>query len=319
MQLFSWRTPVIFFIAIIITNCNPQPGQSSDPGRLMVVATTTIVADVVDNIGGDSIELSILLPIGSDPHSFDPTPQDIARIADADVVFANGAGLESFLDNLIESAGAQNRVAYVSDGIAFLESGIDHDAGLGSSEIKDGGGNHSEGVDPHTWTNPMNVVIWVRNIEGQLSQNDPANAAVYKANASSYTEKLEALDAWIREQVAKIPESDRKIVTDHAIFGYFASAYGFQQVGALFPGFSTLAQPSAQDLAQIEDAIRQYQVNAIFVGKSVNPSLTDRVAGDTGTRLFSTYTGSLSDPGGEAGTYLDYMRYNTLAFVEGLK
>ena len=148
---------------------------------------------------------------------------------------------------------------------------------------------------------------------------DPLNSSFYEANAKAYMFELEALDRWIREQVAVIPEANRKIVTDHANFGYFAAAYDFQQLGALIPGFSTLAQPSAQDLAQIEDVIHAYQIQAIFVGKSINPSLADRVATDTGVQLFFIYTGSLSDPGGEAGTYLNYMRYNTLAFVDGLK
>ena len=314
-RVFSLQLTFFSIFVVVFSACNTQAEQSSENGKLKVVATTTIVGDVVDNVGGDFIESSILLPVGTDPHSFNPTPQDIARVADADVVFANGVGLESFLNNLIESAGAQDRIIYISEGIDFLDSAHVHDAEI--SEIEDE--DDHETLDPHTWTNALNVLVWVENIEGKLSRLDPDNADTYKSNASTYIEDLEALDVWIREQVDQIPNQNRKIVTDHAMFGYFASAYGFQEVGALIPGFSTLAQPSAQDLAQIEDTIRHFKVNAIFVGKSVNPTLAERIAEDTGTRLSYIYTGSLSDPGGDAGTYLDYMRYNTLAFVEGLK
>ena len=309
----------VFIVLFVFTACSSESTPPVDSGKQKVVATTTIAADVVRNVGGDFIELSVLLPVGTDPHSFDPTPQDIARVADADVVFANGAGLETFLDHLIESAGAQDRVVYLSDGVSMIETQTGHESEQESAGDENGDGHHHEGVDPHTWTSPLNVVVWCQNVEKVLSQLDPSNAEAYGTNAITYTQELEDLDLWIRKQVGQIPEGNRKIVTDHAIFGYFTETYGFQQLGALIPAFSTLAQPSAQDLAQIEDAIHETQTQAIFVGKSVNPTLADRVASDTGARLYFIYTGSLSDPGGEAGTYLDYMRYNTLAFVGGLK
>jgi ABC-type Zn uptake system ZnuABC Zn-binding protein ZnuA len=128
-----------------------------------------------------------------------------------------------------------------------------------------------------------------------------------------------ALDAWIREQVAHITEENRKLVTDHALFVYFSEEYGFQQVGALIPGYSTMAAPTAQDLAAIEDAINELDVKAIFVGNTVNSALAERVAADTGTQLIFVYTGSLTESDGEAPTYIEYMRYNTQAFIDALK
>ena len=310
----SSKNRVLFLISVaifVLTACNPQIEnhalQSSfTDDKLKVVATTTIVGDVVSQVGGDRIELSILLPVGTDPHGFDPTPHDIAKVAEADLVFANGAGLEEFLDNLIESAGAQDKVMPVSVGIDFLALEGDTD--------KHG---HIE-MNPHTWTDPNNVLVWVDNIENQLSELDPENADVYAANAQKYRAELNALDVWIRDQVARIPPESRKLVVDHALFDYFAQEYGFELVGALIPGYSTLSEPTAKELANIEDAIRQLGVKAVFVGNTVNPALAKRVAEDTGTSWVLIYTGSLSEPDGEASTYIEYMRYNINAFVKSL-
>jgi len=304
-------------LAVISVACSSQSESSSSKGNLKIVATTTIVGDVVAQVGGDLIDLSILLPVGTDPHGFDPTPQDIAKVAEADIVFASGAGLEEFLDNLIESAGAADRVIHLSEGVDFLMfEGEEHED---EGEDHDGEEHQHEGIDPHTWTNPNNVMVWVHNIEHKLGEADPGNVEVYAANAAAYLDELQALEAWIREQVAQVPVENRKLVTDHAVFGYFTDEYGFEQVGALVPGYSTLAEPSAQELAAIEDSIRELDVKAVFVGNTVNPALAERVAADTGTQLVFIYSGSLSESGGDADSYLAYMRYNTTAFVDALK
>ena len=147
----------------------------------------------------------------------------------------------------------------------------------------------------------------------------PPHASIYASNAKEYKTKLQAVDTWIHQQVSLVPENNRKIVTDHLIFGYFASVYGFEQLGAIIPGYSTLSEPSAQDIADMEDSIRVVGVKAIFVGNTVNPNMAERVAEDTGIKLIPVYTGSLSLSDGEAPTYIDYMRYNTNAFVDALK
>jgi ABC-type Zn uptake system ZnuABC Zn-binding protein ZnuA len=187
-----------------------------------------------------------------------------------------------------------------------------------STKVKSEEHDH-EGFDPHTWLDPNNVMVWVHNIEHELSEADPENTQAYAANAEAYEAELETLDAWIREQVAQIPEENRKLVTDHTLFTYFADEYGFEQVGTLIPGYNTLAEPTAQELAAIEDAIKDLNVKAVFVGNTVNPALGERVTADTGTQLVFVYTGSLSETDGEIPTYLDYMRYNTTAFVDALK
>ncbi len=327
----------IILISMLLTACGQDVEAPSSEGRLKVVATTTIVGDVVAQVGGDLIDLSVLLPIGADPHGFDPSPQDVAKVAEADVVFANGVGLEEFLDPLIESAGVEDKVVHVSEGIDFLmfegeehdhegeeHEGEEHDHEGEEHEGEEHGHegeehHHHGGADPHTWTDPNNVMVWVHNIEHKLSELDPENAETYAANAEAYEAELKALDAWIREQVALIPAESRKLVTDHSVFGYYAEQYGFEQVGALIPGYSTVAEPTAQELAEIEDAIHDLDVKAVFVGNTVNSSLAERVAEDTGVQLVFLYTGSLGEPDGEAGTYIDYMRYNVKAILDALK
>ncbi|MGD9092465.1 MAG: metal ABC transporter substrate-binding protein [Anaerolineales bacterium] len=306
-MLNRWVFYFLLFIAstALLTACS-QPSPKAvlgeiDDGSLKLVATTTIVGDVVHNIAGETAEVVVLLPPGSDPHGFEPTPQDIALVSEADLVFANGAGLEEFLDPLIESAEAQDKIIYVSEGINLIKSN--------DSEENEGG-------DPHTWTDPNNVLLWANNIEQTLSKAAPDNAQMYQINAEEYRQKLTTLDQWVQEQVAQVSEDDRRLVTDHQVFAYFSDEYGFTQVGTLIPGYSSMAEPSAQGLAEIEDAIKALGVKAVFVGNTVNPNLAQRVAEDTGTELVFVYTGSLGE---EAESYLEYIRYNVEAIVEALK
>jgi manganese/iron transport system substrate-binding protein len=289
-----------------------EAGQSVDlkpvtlgPGqKLRVVATTNIVADIVSHVGADDIELTSLIPQGADPHTYTTTPQDVVAVSKADVIFANGADLEAdFLPRLI--AQSQAPVVYLSQGIQLRElgQGADHEHGA---------------ADPHTWTTPVNAIVFVRHIETALSALDPAHAPTYAANAQEYTHTLTALDAWDQQQIQTIPPDSRVLVTDHVVFGYYADHYGLEQIGAIIPGFSSAAEPSARDVAALEDAIRQYHVPAIFIGANANPSLAEQVATDTGVKLVRLYTGSLGPPGSGVETYVDYVCYNTQAIVRAL-
>lgn len=305
---------------------------------LQVIATTSIVADVVAAVGGDAISLTRLMPLGADPHGFEPTPQDAAAVSDAHVVFINGVGLEVFMDDLLQSAD-EGAVVSVSAGIELLPfrtkeehaegEGHEHDEDEGEGHEHDEHDEHDEPdehehehegtADPHVWFDPNNVRVWVDNIEEALSTLDPANAELYAANADAYRAELEALDGWIREEVARVPEGNRVLVTDHASLTYFADEYGFELVGAVVPATSTLAEPSAQELAALQEAIGQYDVPAIFVGRTVNPALAEQVAQDTGVELRFLYTGSLSEEGEPADSYLNFMRYDVSTIVDGLQ
>lgn len=297
---------VMLFLALASCNRTPSPPPLADvpsTGKLKAVATTTILGDVVSQVAGDRIELSTLLPVGSDPHTFEPTPQDIVRVAEADIIFTTGTSLEAFMDPLLRNAGGKAVVVRASDGINLLDAPVGEDPGN----------------DPHVWFDPNNVMIWADNIQTSLSQADPANAEAYQTNADQYKQKLSELDNWVRQQIAQIPEVDRKLVTDHLIFAYFASRYGLEQVGAVVPSYSTMAEPSAQQLATLEDAIRTLGVKAVFVGNTVNPTLAKRVAEDTGIQLVYIYTDSLTEAGGPAGNTLDLIRYTVNAIVSGLR
>mgnify|MGYP001028043456 CR=1 FL=1 len=296
----------VFILSLVVTILSPTacaPKMTEDAnGQLAVVATTSIVADIVRQVGGNLIELKVLLPVGTDPHTYTPSPQELAELTHADIIFANGAGLESFLETYLRNVGTKVRVVELSNDGELLPAEDGHEA-----------------FDPHTWTNPVNVMDWADMIAKSLGEIDPEHNAIYHENAAAYIIKLEELDTWIVSQVAQIPTDQRKLVSDHHFLGYFAQRYGFQQIGAVIPGTSTLSEPSAQEMARLEDLIRNEGVRAIFVDKVGNPLLSERVSMDTGVKLVYLYSGSLTEVGGEAAYYLDYMRYNVNAIIASLK
>jgi ABC-type Zn uptake system ZnuABC Zn-binding protein ZnuA len=296
---------LLISLPFVLGACN-QPSTPDGNGRIQLMATTSVVGDIVRQVGGEFVEVEILLPLGTDPHSFTPTPNDISRLAEAKLVFINGAGLEEFLTPMIESAGVDVRLIDLSATLP-LRSMVGED-------IEEDHGN-----DPHTWMDPNNVIVWTQVVAEALAQADPAHLADYQANAEQLQAELVDLDRWVREQVDQIPVAQRQLVTDHLVFGYFADRYSFQQIGAIIPGFSTLSEPSAQELAQLEDAIVRLKVPALFVGRAANQNLAERIAEDTGVQVIQLYTHSLSPVGGEAEHYQDFIRYNVNAIVAGLK
>ncbi len=291
--------------------------------RLQVVATTTIVGDVVRSVAGDHVELVVLLPRNADPHTFQPTPRDVVTVSNADVVFISGAGLEEEVGDILDNAAS--RIVDLSERVVLRELGVesaeasaeDEDTLVGEGESDDGRHDHGE-HDPHVWFDPANVTIWTETIEEALAELDPENAAFYRSNASSYRLSLNDLDRWIRDEIDRVPLVRRRLVTDHLAFGYFAARYGFEQVGSVFAGFSTLAEPSAREMAELIDAIETLDVPAIFVGTTADPTLAEAIAADTGTDVVTLYTGSLSEQDGPAATYLEFMRYDVLAIVDAL-
>jgi zinc/manganese transport system substrate-binding protein/manganese/iron transport system substrate-binding protein len=238
----------------------------------------------------------------------------MATLSEAQVVFVNGLGLEEALEPALE-ANVEGKVVEVSEGIDVLPF---DGAGEGEEHEGEEEPDHARG-DPHTWTDPNNVMVWAQNSAEALAQADPANASAYQANAEAYIARLGELDGWIRQQVEQVPEGQRKLVTDHSALGYFAEQYGFEQAGLVIPALSTNAAPSAQELAALEDAIREQGVRAVLVGREVNPATSRQVAEDTGVKLVFIYSGSLGGEGSQVETYIDYMRYNVQAIVEALK
>lgn len=300
MRLSQNLSIVFLVFALALSACAPAVNGST--GQLNAVASTQIVGDVVRAIGGELVSVIVLIPPDTDPHSFEPAPQDAAQLAEADLIFVNGLGLEESLQSLLDTQ--SEKVTAVSDGVVTIEFAGDEEFAAG---------------DPHAWMNPQNVKIWVDNIANALGSADPANAANYVANAEAYKAELDELDAWAMEQIAQIPAEERVLVTDHESFGYFADHYGFEIVGAVIPSSSTLSEPSAGELAELESAIQQFGVKAIFVGLSTNPALAEQVAADTGIQLVPVYTESLSDADGPASSYLEIIRFDVEAVVAALK
>ncbi len=276
-----------------------------------VLAVETFLADIAQNVAGDRLPVAALIPIGVDPHAFEPTPQDVARISRSQVLIANGAGFEGWLQEVMANAGGERPVVEASAGLTSRQPG---EAEISQDEHGDANG------DPHFWLDPLNVIHYVENIRAGLSQADPAGTDVYAANATAYSAKLRDLDAWITEQVQQVPEERRLLVTNHESFGYFADRYGFRVVGTVIPSVSTSASPSAQQLAQLVDRLRATGAPAIFLETGANPQLANQLAQETGIKVVTDlYTHSVNPADSNAPTYLDMMRYNTRKIVDALR
>jgi len=295
---------LILVFIFFISGCS-SPASSSptvDPvaptsASPVALATTTILADIARNVAGERVQVDSLLPSGADPHSYQYTPQDVAKIAESKLLIINGAEYEHFLEPLLESAGGERELIEVSAGLA----------------------SRSKEIDPHFWLDPNNVIIYVENIREALTHFDPDGAAVYQSNADAYVAELKELDEWIVEQANQIPAEKRLLVTNHEAFGYFAERYGFTIVGTVLESFSTDASPSAQQMAELIDQIKASGAPAIFLDASDNPTLAEQIADETGVRVVTDlHLESLTDSA-PAATYLDMMKHNVTLIVNALK
>jgi ABC-type Zn uptake system ZnuABC Zn-binding protein ZnuA len=305
-----------------VDNLVPAEAQ----GNLRIVTSTTLVADVVRQVGGPDIVVMSLLPPLADVHNVQLTPPQLVAVQEADLVMVNGLELEdTFLPDLL--AAARGPVVSISEGIA-PRSLAEADQGSGqepsnealhaqAEDEPDGGRAHA--VDPHVWMDPQLVKRWAATAGQALAALDPAHAAAYQQRTSSFEQELSDLDAWIMDLVAAIPPANRLLVTDHEALGYFADRYGFEIVGGVVPAFSSLAEPSAGQLADLQTRISERGVRAIFIAIGTNRSLAERVSQDLGVPLVSLYMGTLSEAGGPAPTYLAMMEHDVRAIVEALQ
>lgn len=298
-----------FVVIALIAACAPTAATSQpSPSNLQVVAVETFLADIAQNVAGERVHVQALMPLGVDAHAFEPTPQDVKKVADSDVFIVNGAGFEGFLDKLLENAGGTRLYIEASKGLVSRERKADEP--------------HAEDTvgDPHFWFDPTKTIRYVENIRDGLTQADPAGAATYKSNADAYIQKLNALDANIKDQVNAIPSANRKLVTDHDTFGYFADRYGFQIVGMIVPSVSTADSTSAQNLAELIQAIQATGAKAIFLEVNANPQVAEQIARETGARIVTgLYTHSVSEPNGPAPTYIQMLEYDTRKIVDALQ
>jgi ABC-type Zn uptake system ZnuABC Zn-binding protein ZnuA len=311
--------------AIVAVGCGAPILGCGDEGAMTgkaqtqatVLADTTFLADITRNVAGERLSVASLLPMGADPHSFEPTPRDARKVADSRVVVINSYGLEPQVDELIASAGSPALlVVEAAAGLPGRTPQQGEAAFAGGDEGVENGGEMAE-IDPHFWLDPVSVVAYVDNIRRGLSSIDPEGADVYEAQAESYARRLRELDAWIRAEVEKIPAERRLLVTNHESFGYFADRYGFQIVGTLFSTAGAEGSPSAQDMAGLVEEIRATGAPAIFVETGSSDDLATQIAREAGVDVVTDlYTHSLGE---NVSTYLDMMRWNVSRIVEALR
>ncbi len=277
-------------------------GEAPAAQPVKVVATTGQVADWARAVGGDHIEVTQLLKPLVDPHEFEPTPSDADAVASADVALASGAGLDEWIDGLVENAGGGAELVEVAP----------------TEKLKPGALNEGEELDPHFWHDPTLAIEAVNTIEQTLAAADPANAEAYAANADAYVAQIEALDAELKTDFDSVPTGERKLVTDHDAFGYLADRYGITVVGAAIPSTSTAAEPNAKELAELVETIRAEGVCSVFSERSVDPKLIEQIAAESGATVRPDLFGDTLGPEGSgAATYLEMMRHNAQVLVDG--
>jgi zinc/manganese transport system substrate-binding protein len=278
------------------------PSAAAEP--LKVVASFSILGDVVAEVGGDNVEVVTLVGPNGDAHVYEPTPADARNTADAALVVVNGLGFEGWLGRLVEASGYAGAVVVASDGIRPIATGEAH-----AFDDEDTGAPRHDPTDPHAWQSVPNVVIYVKNIADALCEADSVHCEDFRTNADRYSAELQALDAEMKAGFETIPDERRKVITTHDAFGYFAGAYGVEFLAP--QGVSTDSEASAADVANLIRQIREEAVTALFVENVSDPRLIEQIARETGVapggELFSD---ALSGPGGPAATYVDMMRHN---------
>ncbi len=295
-------------LAALVGGCGTS---ASDDGSIRVAATTTQVSDFVSEVGGDRIDLTGILQPNTDPHEYEPRPSDVASVADARIVFASGGHLDEWVGGIVDDSGSGAEIIDLGAGVPVqLAEG-------------DGGHEHAaaadEEMDPHWWHDASNVEAAVREIESALSEAEPADAAYFRKNADSYLSQVKTLDRQIRKCISSVPKSERVIVTDHDACGYFTHRYGVTAVGTVIPALTTEAQPSAGDLADLEDTIREQDVKAVFPESSVSPKLAEAVARDTGASTdYTLYGDTLGPEGSDAATWTGMEKANADNLVRGM-
>lgn len=285
------------------------PVMANQP--LPVVASFSILADMVKQVGGPHVEVTSLVGPNSDAHVFDPTPADAKRLAAAKLVVVNGLGFEGWLNRLVKSSGYKGPVLTASNGIKTIpmtESNHGHSHGH----------KHSHAApDPHAWQSLLNARQYVENIRVALSAAMPAHSADFQSRATDYLKQIDALEKSTQARIAAVPMERRRVITSHDAFGYFARAYKV----TFYPlqGLSTASEPSAADVVRIVNEIKKNKVTAIFAENISDPRVLERVAKDTGAKIGGTlFADALSVPGTQADTYLKMFELNVSTIVSGI-
>lgn len=290
-------------------------GASFAAEPVPVVASFSILGDLVRVVGGERVSVITLVGPDEDAHVFEPKPTDAKTLVQSRLLIVNGLGFEPWAQKLAKSAGYKGETVVASRGVKPLVM-AEEDA-HGEKGHKDKGHHHDE-ADPHAWQNPHNVVLYTRNIAAALAKVDPAGATAYQTNANAYVKELQALDTWAKAQFVAIPADKRKAITSHDAFGYLAAQY---QIKFLAPqGVSTDAEPSAREVAQLIRQIQRERIKAVFVENMSNPKLLAQLGKDAGVTVGpALFVDALSAAGGPADSYLKLMRHNVTQLAAGMR
>jgi ABC-type Zn uptake system ZnuABC Zn-binding protein ZnuA len=292
-------------LAALAAGCGSGSGGDAGPGQVKVIATTTQIGDFARTVGGDRAKVVQLLKPNTDPHDYEPRPSDVRETAGADVVFESGDGLDHWMGDVIKQAGGEPTV-------------VDLGARAPVKVPGESEGAEASRYDPHWWHDPRDAQSAVVAIRDSLSKANPGAKEVYARNADAYLAKLRALDRGIAACVDRVPAAQRKLVTDHDAFNYFAGRYGITVVGAVIPSQTTQAQASAKDVAALSKLIRREGVKAVFPESSINPKLARAIASQTGATSDLTLYGDTLGPKGSSGaTYLSMEQANADAMARG--
>lgn len=290
-------------LALLVAGCGGSGG--SEDGKLAVVATTTQIGDWVHEVGGEAVSVDQILAANTDPHEYEPRPSDVAAAADARLVFASGDNLDRWIEQIVADSGSDAAI-------------VDLGAGVPERLPGESSGEEASKYDPHWWHDPRNAAAAVREIARRLSAADPARRALYQRNAGEYLRRIGRLEAGIVDCFERIPAAERKLVTDHDAFGYFASRFGVDVVGAVIPSQTTQAQPSAKDVSDLIALIEAEGVKAVFPESSLSAKVADAIANQTGaTADYELYGDTLGPEGSAGATYLGMEAANAEAMARG--
>jgi zinc/manganese transport system substrate-binding protein len=299
----KYVTQRLLLAAFAVLIAAPASAQDTPP-RKLAAASTSIIADLVRNVGGDKVAVKALVGANGDAHVYSPTPGDAREVAVAAIVFVNGLGLEGWLPRLVSASGSKAPVTVVSKGVASRRMPDEEHPGRSVT-------------DPHAWQSIADAKIYVGNIRDGLAAVDPAGKAAYDANAQAYLGRLDDLEKEVRTAIAAIPAERRKIITTHDAFGYFGAAYGMSFIAP--EGVSTDSEPSAKDVARIIRQIRKQKIPAVFLENVSDPRLIEQIARETGAAIGGKlYSDALSEPTGPAASYIDMMRHNVRELAKAL-
>jgi ABC-type Zn uptake system ZnuABC Zn-binding protein ZnuA len=285
----------ILLCILVLVGCGSGPEGGGQAPIENILVVESFLADITQNVAGERLKVETLIPPGLDPHTFEPTPRDVALIANSQVLIANGSGLEEWLQEVLDNAGGEGLVMEASEGLSEESPRPD---------------------DPHYWLDPNFAIRYVENIRDGLSQVDPDGQQIYAGNATAYIAQLEELNDWIEAQVERIDPGRRILITNHESFGYFADRYGFEVVGTIVPSVSTNASPSAQQLVQLVEAIQRTGAPAIFLESGTNPKLAEQVAREAGVFVIKDLHSHSSS---STESYIEMMKYNTQTIVAALQ